>query len=246
MNSYEEFATIYDNLIHGDIDYHKWSNKILEICKRKGIELNDYLDVACGTGNLTIELSKYFKVTWGIDLSSDMLMEAETKFRDARKKAKFVCQDMTDINLNKQFDLITSALDSANYITEDEGLKDFFSGVYDHLKENGLFVFDMNSYYKLSNILGNNLYTHDSEDIVYIWENVFEDEIVSMYLTFFLKNGEEYKRFDECHTERAYKEKDVEEILKSVGFNIVEKLDNYNEKKVTEKTERITYIVRKN
>jgi hypothetical protein len=80
---------------------------------------------------------------------------------------------------------------------------------------------------------------------VYIWENVFEDEIVSMYLTFFLKNGEEYKRFDECHTEKAYMEAEVEELLISTGFNIVEKMDNYNDEKVTNKTERITYVVRK-
>jgi ubiquinone/menaquinone biosynthesis C-methylase UbiE len=245
MKSYEEFASIYDNLIHGDIDYKKWADKIIQITNREGIQLNDYLDIACGTGNLTIEIANYFKSTWGTDLSSDMLMEAEIKFRDERKKAKFICQDMTDINLNKQFDLITSALDSANYITEDEGLADFFEGVYKHLKENGLFIFDINSYYKLSEILGNNLYTHDSQDIVYIWENVFEDEIVSMYLTFFLKNGEQYKRFDECHTERAYMEVEVEELLISTGFNIVEKMDNYNDEKVTNKTERITYVVRK-
>lgn len=245
MKCYEDFARIYDSLIYGDINYHKWADKIVELCKKNGVTFDDYLDVACGTGNLTIEVSRYFKYTWGLDLSSDMLMEAENKFRTQGVKSNFICQDMTRIKLNKKFDLITSALDSANYITDSNKLIEFFKGVYNHLHDGGIFIFDINSYYKLSEILGNNLYTYDNEDVVYIWDNSFENDVVNMYLTFFIKNEADYKRFDEYHTERAYREEFIENIVSSVGFKLNAKLDNYTDDAVNDKTERITYVLTK-
>lgn len=245
MKCYEDFAHVYDSLIYGDIDYNKWAKKIVGICENTGVDFNEYLDIACGTGNLTIEVSKYFKQTWGLDMSSDMLMEAENKFRENNIKAKFICQDMTQINLNKKFNLITSALDSANYIVNKDELALFFEGAYNHLSEGGIFVFDINSYYKLSEILGNNLFTFDNEEVVYIWENSFEEDLVDMYLTFFIQDGDVYKRFDEYHTERAYKEEFIENTLNSVGFKLVAKLDNYTDAAINEKTERITYVLTK-
>ena len=103
--------------------------------------------------------------------------------------------------------MITCALDSTNYILDNQDLIKYFSSVKNHLKDDGLFIFDINSYYKLSEVLGNNLYNYDDGEVVYIWENEFKDDIVDMYLTFFVKRGQMYERFDEHHRERAYLEK---------------------------------------
>jgi SAM-dependent methyltransferase len=66
--------------------------------------------------------------------------------------------------LNHKFDLITCILDSTNYILSEEDLENYFKSVYKHLKDNGLFIFDINSYYKLTEILGNNTYNFDNEE----------------------------------------------------------------------------------
>lgn len=245
MDCYKEFAHIYDELINSDIDYKAWASKILGICKEYGIDWSNYLDLACGTGNLTIEIASEFKNVWAVDLSSDMLSEAEKKMRDAQIKAKFVCQDICELNLMYSFNLITCCLDSSNYILEEENFKKYLESVYVLLKEDGLFVFDINSYYKLTNVLGNNIYNYDSDDVVYIWENYLEHDIVDMNLTFFVKEGQVYKRFDESHSERAYKEEYVEHVLKEVGFKMIKKLDNYEDKVVSESTERICYVLSK-
>jgi ubiquinone/menaquinone biosynthesis C-methylase UbiE len=245
MDCYKEFAHIYDELINSDIDYKAWASKIVGICKTDGMNMDSYLDLACGTGNLTIEIANEFKHIWAVDLSSDMLSEAEKKMRDAQIKAKFVCQDICELNLNNSFNLITCCLDSSNYILEEENFKRYLLGVYNLLKNDGLFIFDINSYYKLTNVLGNNIYNYDSEEVVYIWENYLEDDIVDMNLTFFVKEGQVYRRFDEHHLERAYKEEYVERSLKEVGFRVIKKMDNYEEKTVSEITERICYVVKK-
>ena len=218
---------------------------ILRICNENNIEFNDYLDIACGTGNVTVRIAKHFKNIYGVDLSEDMLREAFDKLKSERIKGKIICQDMTELSLNRKFDLITSVLDSTNYVTDIEGLKNYFKGVYEHLKDDGLFIFDVNSYYKLSEILGNNIYTYSEEDVFYTWENVFEDDLLSMFLTFFVKKGELYERFEEEHLERAYKESQLESILEELDFKVINKFDGYSNDNVQANSERIVYVVKK-
>lgn len=245
MDCYKDFAHIYDELINKDIDYKGWVQTILENCTELKIKRKDYLDLGCGTGNITELIASEFISSWAVDLSCDMLTEAEAKMRSKGIKVKFVCQDITELNLNRQFDLITCCLDSTNYILEEEKLISYFKGIYDHLKDEGVFIFDMNSYYKLTEILGNNVYNHDDENVTYIWENSLEDDIVDMYLTFFVKNGQNYDRFDEEHSERAYKHEKIRDILKLCGLNLVKVMNSYEENIINDKAERITYMVKK-
>ncbi len=243
---YGEFAKIYDKLIYEDIDYNLIAQRLKKIMQENNIEQKDYLDLACGTGNVTINMAEDFKNVYAVDLSDDMLMQAFDKFQEKNINAQVICQDMTELDLNHKFDLISCMLDSTNYILEEEDLMNYFKSVFNHLKDEGIFVFDINSYYKLSNILGNNIYIHDDDNVFYSWENVFEDEIVSMYLTFFVKDKKQYEKFQEEHYERAYKEDEIEVMLKNIGFSILNKYDGYTVNDVNEKSERILYVVKKN
>lgn len=244
--AYKEFANIYDELIHEDIDYDKVSKKIIKLCTDNNVNFDDYLDLACGTGNVAVEVASYFKNIYAVDLSDEMLNIAFDKFKKNKIKAKVICQNMCELSLNKKFDLITSVLDSTNYITEEEDLIKYFSNVYDHLKENGMFIFDVNSYYKLSTVLGNNIYTYSSDEIFYTWENCFEDDILNMFLTFFVKQDNNlYERFEEEHFERAYAEDHIEEILKACKLKLINKFAGYSNEEVNENSERILYVVMK-
>lgn len=244
--AYDEFASIYDRLINEDIDYEKISEKLKNIIENYNVECKDYLDLACGTGNVAERIAGKFENTYCADLSEEMIKKAEAKFKKNNIDAKFFCKDMSNFNLNKEFDFISCVLDSSNYIIEDEDFENYINCVYNHLKDKGIFVFDINSYYKLSVILGNNTYIHNEEDIFYSWENVFEDDVANMYLTFFVKRGELFEKFEETHFERAYKENYIERVLSWCGFEILEKFDGYSDDSVNEKSERILYVVRKN
>lgn len=243
--AYGELSKVYDKLIYEDINYDEMINFILNICREKNISLNDYLDIACGTGNITVGLAKNFKTTYAVDLSDDMLREAFVKFKAEKMSPKLICQDMTELELNHSFDLITCILDSTNYILEDEGLQNYFNNVAKHLNDDGLFIFDINSHYKLTEILGNNTYTYNEEEIFYTWENETEDDITSMFLTFFVKREGLYERFDEEHEERAYKQDEIIASLKNAGLKVINMFDGYTKKNVINTTERIVFIVQK-
>lgn len=245
--TYGEFAKIYDELIKEDIDYNLICDRIKELIKIYNINNEDYLDLACGTGNVSSILVNNFSNTYLVDMSEDMLEMACFKFMEQNTKAMIVHQDMTKLNLNHKFDLITCVLDSTNYILEDNKLLDYFKSVYNHLKDEGIFIFDINSFYKLTNILGNNIFTYNEEDVFYTWENTLKDNIVNMFLTFFVKDNESelYERFEEEHYERAYTEEEIESFLSKANLKILNKFDGYSNNKVSKESERILYVIGK-
>ena len=67
-----------------------------------------------------------------------------------------------------------------------------------------------------------------------------------MELTFFIKEEEDvYTRVDEVHRERGYSEEKIESLIKECNFMIMGKSENYTDNDVTEKSERIVYIIKK-
>lgn len=239
MECYKLFSKVYDNLIKKDIDYSSISDFIYKNTKPG----RRYLDLACGTGNLTEKLSPYFNETYGVDLSCDMLSVASSK--EALKSVKFINQDLSELNIGIRFDLITCSLDSINYILDKRKVKSLFNRVFNHLSEDGIFVFDINSQYKLSNIMGNNTFTYEDENICYIWDNYYEMDKLYMNLTFFIREGSLYKRFSEEHIERAYSIEFIEKSLEEASLKVIKKTDGWRKKLVTDKTERIVYFVKK-
>ena len=102
--SYGEFAKIYDELIYEDIDYNKIKDKINSFIDEYDIVRDDYLDLACGTGNVSVNIAPEFKTTYLVDLSEEMLDIAFNKFKKDRIRAKIICQEMSELCLNHRFD----------------------------------------------------------------------------------------------------------------------------------------------
>ncbi|MGL5765574.1 MAG: class I SAM-dependent DNA methyltransferase, partial [Sarcina sp.] len=138
MSSYNKMAKVYDQLINEDINYEDIADFLLNVAKKENVKFDNYLDLACGTGNVGIHVCKEFNENYFVDLSEDMLTEVEQKLRDNDIKAKILCQDMCELDLNNKFNLISCVLDSTNYILEDEDLEDYFRGVYNHLDNSGV------------------------------------------------------------------------------------------------------------
>jgi len=104
---------------------------------------------------------------------------------------------------------------------------------------------DVQSPYKLKEILGNHDFVYTTEDLVYTWENFLDDDTVEMSLNFFIQNGDLYERIEEFHMERAYESDLLVSMLNSAGFKSIELYDNYSKNKPMQTTERWTIIARK-
>ena len=243
MNNYIEFANLYDELMN-DFNYEEWANYIEDIFKKYDLSPRDILEMACGTGNLTFYLAKRKYNLLCFDLSADMLAKAYQKLGKS-KNVRFLEQDMVNFNINKKFDSVISICDSINYIINENDLLSCFKNVYNHLNDKGLFIFDINSFYKLKNIIGNNTFVEDRDDVFYTWENYYDNEndICEFYLSFFKKEKSNlYSRFDEEHTEKAYKVEDILRILKIAGFTNIDYYNAFTFDDVSEDSERINFV----
>ncbi|HSR05431.1 MAG TPA: class I SAM-dependent methyltransferase [Proteiniclasticum sp.] len=241
MDSYLGFSEIYDELISEDIDYSKIASFILSKTENRKF----YLDLGCGTGTLSTLIGGNFKETYLVDLSSDMLTKAVDKFSQLKIPHKAFAISMDEIIFPVKFDLITSSIDAINYILDEKEVSTLFDKVYQHLEEDGVFIFDVNSAYKIREILGSKDYVFTSDDLAYTWENYYEDDIVEMVLNFFVKRGELYERIEEIHEERAYEVNTLLEMLEKSGFKEIITCEDYSENPITDISERITFIVRK-
>lgn len=242
---YNNFAQIYDTLMD-DVDYKKWFNYIQKILNDKNLSPQKVLEMACGTGSFTEFLCQEGYNITCFDLSQEMLSVAYDKLRRYRN-CKILKQNMIDFKLKKKYELILCLCDSINYITSSGDLKKVFKNVYDHLEDGGLFIFDINSSYKLSNLIGENTFVEDREEIFYVWENWFdsEEELCEFYLTFFVKENEKYIRFNERHVQKAYEIDEITDILRSVSFKSIDIYEGFTLEKPINESERINFVVKK-
>ncbi|HLS53365.1 MAG TPA: class I SAM-dependent methyltransferase [Tissierellaceae bacterium] len=243
---YKEFANLYDQLMN-DFDYKEWFLYIEEIFTKFKVSPEKVLEMACGTGNLTYYLGeKGYKLT-AFDLSEEMLAIAYKKLNKF-KNIKLLKQDMTSFQLNEKYQAVVSICDSINYILCENQLLNTFKNVYKHLETDGIFIFDINSEYKLQEIIGENIFVEDRENIFYIWDNDFEQDrkIHNFYLTFFYgADGINFRRTDEYHRQRSYKEEEVKDLLTSAGFNHVYSYEAFSFKPVAANSERINFVALK-
>ena len=240
---YNKFAYIYDELMD-DIDYEKWYIYIKSIFDKFQREPKMLLEMACGTGNLSYYFGKNGYDLTCFDLSNDMLSIAYNKLKDF-KKVKILNQNMVNFNINKKFDAIISICDSINYVLNEEDLLKTFTNVKNHINKDGIFIFDINSYYKLSEIIGNNVFVEDREGVFYTWENYFDEknDIVNFFISFFIQEEDgRYFRFNEEHFEKAYKTEKIIKLLKQSYFTEIYVFDGFTFNKAHEKSERISFV----
>ncbi len=70
MNAYRYLAKVYDSLM-SDVDYNNWAQYLHRFLSKAGAK--NVLEVSCGTGNITFELSALGYDIIASDLSIEML-----------------------------------------------------------------------------------------------------------------------------------------------------------------------------
>ncbi len=243
---YGDFAKIYDRL--QDIDYNSFVEYYKKVFDKFNLKPELVLDLACGTGNVTIPLAKCGYDMIGVDLSGEMLDIASEKARDENLDILFLNQDMTEFELYGTVDAIVCSLDGVNYLTCDGEVERLFALVKNYLNPNGIFIFDINSEYKLKHILGDNTFVYDEEDVYCVWDNSYDDEdkICGFSLDFFIeKESGTYVRRSEYQEERAYSVDELKNAAEEAGLTFCGAYADRTFDDVKNDTERIFIILKK-
>lgn len=246
MESYQAFAYVYDQLM-SDVDYEKWANYIEEIFIHHKKEPKYIAELACGTGNITNRLAQKGYHIIGIDKSADMLAVAQDKASSMGLEIIYINHEMEDLILPTELDAVLCICDGFNYITEEKKLIDIFKMVNKHLSNEGIFVFDISSYHKLSNVLGNNTFAENQKNISFIWENYFDAKrhISEMDLTLFIKEGRFYRKSVEHHVQRAYHKDEILTFLEKANFKNKDTYKGFTLLAPEENSERICFVCKK-
>jgi SAM-dependent methyltransferase len=101
------------------------------------------LELACGTGRLTVPLALTGMETIGVDSSAAMIEAARAKATVAGASASFIQGDMRSFDLSRRFALVVVSCNSLSHLTENEDLTAALSRILRHLAPGGLFAFDI-------------------------------------------------------------------------------------------------------
>ncbi|MDD4797742.1 MAG: class I SAM-dependent methyltransferase [Eubacteriales bacterium] len=217
-NQYDILVEFYDDI--SGHDPQQWAAYLAGLLRKCGVQPGSRVaDVACGTGSVTMELCKAGYDMTGMDISLPMLTRAADKAARQGLPITYVRSDMTQLRLHNNMQAVVCACDGVNYVLCDEGLLAFFRSCRRGLKPGGVLLFDISSAYKLENMNGQ-FFGEEFDDLAYLWTNRYDRDtaVLTMDLTFFIKQGELFRRECETHRQRAWTKEQIVSLLERAGF----------------------------
>ena len=231
MTPYQKFGAVYDQIGH-DCFSVAMAEYTMQLLAQHNFQPGDGLDLCCGTGTAI----KWFRDRGlrmsGLDRSRPMLSVARKKLKGLG--VKLHCQELPRFDIRaassgtrtrrQRFDLVTCFFDSLNYLITERDLRTAFRATFQHLSPGGWFVFDMNTPYMLKNLVDNEEPVSGvRDDMAWLFRDRKTDrsDTVDFLLTFFIKKGRHWMRFDEVHRERGYATSKIKRWLKSAGFQVM-------------------------
>jgi SAM-dependent methyltransferase len=200
------------------------------------------LELACGTGRLTIPIAQSGVKMVGLDLSPSMLAHARTKADAAGVEIEFVEADCQSFDLGRRFALIFMAFNSMQHLHDYASLAALFANVRKHLGENGRFVFDVfNPKLEiLARPSGDRRLEREYQDpdgrgtMAFEHSATYDDASqVSHIRCYFVRrgaNGEEVEvREEELHLRSIFPQ-ELDLLVRAQGFEIVDKFGNFERK----------------
>jgi SAM-dependent methyltransferase len=134
---YDRFARFYDGAMD---DPRPRGARVRASIDRYLPGASSLLELGCGTGSILAQLTAFPALT-GMDRSPEMLAVASEKVPTAR----LLLGDIEEFWLGERFDVVVCVFDTLNHLLTFDAWQSLFDSVYDHLVEDGLFIFDVNT-----------------------------------------------------------------------------------------------------
>ena len=151
---------------------------------------------------------------------------------------------MLSFKFDKTFDIIICMNDSVNHILNLKDLKKLFSNISAHLNKNGIFIFDVNSEYKLLNLSKSPPIVHQFGKNFLITNVLKSKNIFEWHLRIFEhQDKNSYLMHEESLFEKAYSSQQIKKSLLR-NFKKIEALDLEN-LRIRNNSERIHYVCKK-
>ena len=244
--SYDDFSRFYD-LLTDNVEYEKRADYFCRLLSMCGIKSGILLDLGCGTGNMSFEMAEKGFDVIGVDSSIGMLIAAQQKMFEKGTRVLLLNQNMQEIDLYGTVDCAVCVLDGINHLPCADDVRKTFEKVSLFMNKGGAFAFDVNTIYKHRNVLADNVFVYEPENVYCVWQNNFnaDDNSVDISLDFFEEEDGVYYRSSENFTEKAYELSDIRLWLEESGFEVIGVFDDMTTDEVRPNSERAVFLARK-
>ena len=247
---YSVLAELYDTLMK-DVDYEMWADFIDEVIQTHHPNPVDVLELACGTGAISLNLDRLdeYRLT-ATDQSAAMIEKARLKASAQEADVEFYTMDFTNIQSDKSYDIIFSVFDSVNYLHSTEEIQQMLDGCRNILKPGGLLIFDFST---PQNSLEAVDYLNNEEgsfgNYRYFRESRYEPGEHFHFNEFEIdKMADDGKTvlqsYHEIHQQRIYSLKEMLSILEQTSYHQVAKYEGFDLVDADEKSTRVTMVLR--
>jgi len=200
-------ARVYDGLME-DVPYEGWAEFVMAALAGEGFVPRSMLELGVGTGNALLPFLRRGLRVAGIDSSEQMLAAARAKLPGSVRLER---ADFRDFDLGERFDLVYSAFDSLNNLTESADLQKTFNLAFLHLNPGGWLATDLNTPEGLRELWREEDWEEDGVRLVYGFDPQTKLGRLEAWVDGRL----------EVHLERGYDPEEVGEMLEKAGFENV-------------------------
>ena len=195
------------------------------------------LELACGTGRITLPLAQAGHRVVGIDVSESMLAVAREKAVAQKLKVKWIRGDAREFELQQKFPLILFPFATIGVLLKTADLEACLACVKRHLKKGGRFIFDaLNPSMAILNRNPQDRFPHSQfpdpggAGVVTITESNSYDSAtqVSRVTLYFKFPGQTDETLDEINI-RMYYPQELEALLKYNGFRVDARFGDFDE-----------------
>lgn len=206
---YQVLASYYDALVKDDQATQDWVSFI-----EKHAHFESVLEYACGSGEITLALSKKGYPVKASDLSSEMIEMAKRK--DGSEKVDFFVHDMVE-PLDEKADCVLCLCDSMNYLIEENDFRQVIQNAYGNLHENGTFIFDVHSLDRLDEFEDEFYEEGMIDGHGYEWSIETQNDCIFQNFVFF---DETAHPSYEQHIQRVYDPLKIQKWCEEEGFQV--------------------------
>ncbi len=244
--SYDNFSGFYD-LLTDNVEYEKRADYFCRLLSMCGINEGILLDLGCGTGSMSLAMAERGFDVIGVDSSVGMLNAARQKAYENNAEILLLNQNMEEIDLYGTVDCAICVLDGINHLEGEKDVRSTFDKVSLFMNKGGVFAFDVNTIYKHKNILADNVFVYEPENLFCVWQNNYNsaDNSVDISLDFFEEEDGAYYRSYEAFTEQAYELDKIKFWLEDAGFEVVGIYDDMTTDNVKPDSERAVFLAKK-
>ena len=205
----------------------------VERAKRAG---GPVLEIACGTGRVTLPIAREGIEVVGLDVAPAMLARLRGKAAREGLRISLIEADCRDFALGREFPLIICPFSAMQHLYDHPSLESFLERIQTHLEADGLFLFDVfNPNVEILSSGGGaraRIFTYtdpESGAAVFVEETTdYDDAAQVLHITWYSTGGGTDEIREETIHLRCFYPQELDMILRYNRFEILEKLGKFS------------------